>query len=82
MDVDDSLSATAGALFLAAAAVIAAIALRPVPAQKLVTGLTALNLIGGIAIWCVLPIVWSDISPEGRWMTSAGRQFIHRGGCP
>ena len=25
----------------------------------------------GVAIWCVLPFVWSGISPEGRWMASA-----------
>ncbi|MBA4179077.1 MAG: hypothetical protein C0506_00670 [Anaerolinea sp.] len=71
LDADRAIVSIAGVIFLGASAAIAGFALQPAPARRTVSTLAALNLIGGVAIWCVLPFVWSGISGEGRWMAAA-----------
>ena len=71
LDAGQTMVGAAGLVFLAAGIAIGGIAVLAAPARSLVSILAALNLIGGIGIWCVLPFSWSEITPEGRWMASA-----------
>lgn len=71
LNVDRTLAVVAGLAFLAAAVAISVMALRQSPGRAVVSGLAALNLIGGVAVWSVVAFKWSQLSPEGRWLVSA-----------
>ena len=71
LDVERSLLFIVTGIFLAAAVAVGLIALKPLPSRPLVSGLGALNLIGGLAIWCVLALTWTSIAAEGRWVGAA-----------
>ena len=71
LEVERSFVIAGGAVFLVAAVAIGAVALGRRPARPLISGLAALNLVGGLAIWCALGLAWGEISAEGRWVAAA-----------
>lgn len=66
-----SAAVLAGSVFLLAAVLVAFLAVRSSPRRSYVSGLAKLNIVGGAAIWVVMPLKWPHLSGEGRWLASA-----------
>ena len=76
LNVDHNLVVVAGAVFLAAAIAIAGIAFKAEPSRSVVSTLAALNAVSGLAIWCVVALKWSEITPEGHWLVASAADSL------